>query len=123
MNTMRVFEKQKTFHYLYETLLLQWVTTSLIMFCEVFKLPFFDLLSAVEKRIPVFPLFKSCLLTPKKPFLHFISLCSLFNSCKSFPYTLYMGKLLLQVVNFASQKSRLIFVNQYCLVYPDFYGI
>ena len=67
MKIMRVFEKRKTSHYLYYCFEVQ-----------VFKLPFFDSLSAVEKLIPVFTLFKSCLLTPKKPFLHFISLSSCF---------------------------------------------
>ena len=33
----------------------------------------------------LFTLFKSCLLTLKKPFLYFTCLCSFFNLCKSFP--------------------------------------
>ena len=45
---------------------------------SIFKI--FDLLSTVDKLIPLFTLFTSCILTPKKPFLRFVSLCSLFNS-------------------------------------------
>ena len=49
--------------------------------------------------IPVFTLFKSCLLTPKKPILYFISLCSLFNSCKSFPQGTVYSYLVIDVAN------------------------
>ena len=44
---------------------------------SIFKI--FDL-PTVDKLIPLFTLFTSCILTPKKPFLRFVSLCSLFNS-------------------------------------------
>ena len=45
---------------------------------SIFKI--FDSLSTVDKLILLFTLFTSCILTPKKPFLRFLSLCSLFNS-------------------------------------------
>ena len=66
-------------------------------------MPFLDLLSAVQKSIPVFTLFKHFLLTPEKVFLHFISLCYLLNLCKFFP--------LFIVIDFASQNSMFVFLG------------
>ena len=74
-------------------------------YVEVIKLPFFYSLSAVDKLIPVFRRFKSCLLTPKKPFFfHFISLCSLFNANLS-------HRVLFIFIDSGSQNSMFVFLE------------
>ena len=67
----------------------------------------------------------SCLLTPKKSFLHFICLCSLLNSCKSFSSqgAVYSYRFCKPELNVCFSKSILPPLSRFLFSYMGFYRV